>query len=295
MLKTLPFGALRTLEAVVRLRGFSRAAEELNVTQSAVSQHVKQLEDWLGLPLLLRRGRTVAPTEAGAQLAAATQESFGSLSALCEALRRQTHASTKGILVASPPGFAFLWLLPRLLKFAEKYPDYTVNLSTDPQSRKVATTDADIVIDYGAGYAPGLHVEHLMSERMTPVCAPWIGARITKVDDLAGEVILRDRPDADAIESNWDTWARAAGLSPKTFRTMRTFGQANLVIQAAIDGHGWAMGRTPLVADALAAGKLMQPFDIYVDAPSSYWLLCRHETLSRKPVMQFLEWVRSEA
>lgn len=295
MLKLLPFGALRTLEAVVRLRGFSRAAEELNVTQSAVSQHVKQLEDWLGLPLLFRRGRTVAPTEAGAQLAAATQDSFGNLSALCEDLRRQTHASSKGIVVASPPGFAFLWLLPRLLKFAEQHPDYTVDLSTDPQSRKISTTDADIVIDYGTGDAPGLHAEHLMDEQMTPVCAPDVGARITRLEDLAHEVILRDRPDAGITESNWDIWARAAGLGPQAFKTMRTFGQANLVIQAAIDGHGWAMGRTPLVADALAAGKLVQPFDIYVDAPSSYWLICHHETLGQEPVTQFLEWLRSEA
>lgn len=294
MLKTLPFGALRTLEAVVRLRGFSRAAEELNVTQSAVSQHVKQLEEWLGLPLLLRRGRTVAPTEAGAYLAAATRDSFGTLAALCDDLRSQSHVATKGILVASPPGFAFLWLLPRLLRFAQQHPEYTVNLATDGQSRDVATTDADIVIDYGKGEAPGLYVEHLMAEQMTPVCAPSIAARIKSMADLAHEVILLDRPDAGVQESNWDIWARAAGLAPQTFKTTRTFGQANLVIQAAIDGHGWAMGRTPLVADALAAGKLVQPFDIRVDARSGYWVLCRHETLDQVPVTQFLKWLRSE-
>ncbi|WP_425038000.1 LysR substrate-binding domain-containing protein [Primorskyibacter sp. S187A] len=295
MLRTLPFGALRTLEAVVRLRGFSRAAEELNVTQSAVSQHVKQLEDWLGLPLLTRRGRSVAPTEAGVLLGQAVRENFEALSQLCDDLRRQNATAPSSILVASPPGFAFLWLLPRLLRFAEQHPDDVVNLSTDPQSRNVHRGEADIVIHYGTGGPQDLHVEHLMAERMAPVCAPDLAARVSAVADLAQEVILLDRLDDGSTRTNWEIWAQGAGVNLPRFHTTRTFGQANLVIQAAIDGHGWAMGRAPLVQDALASGKLVQPFGCMVDAPLGYWLLCRPESLHQSTVTQFLEWLRSEA
>ena len=294
MLKTLPFGALRTLEAVVRLRGFSRAAEELNVTQSAVSQHVKQLEEWLGTPLLVRRGRDVTPTEAGEHLAEATRDSFGTLAEVCDTVRSAGRKKPKGVLVASPPGFAFLWLLPRLLKFAELYPDTPVNLSTDPHSRGVLATEADVVIDYSAGHAPGVHVEHLMAEDLSPVCAPELAARVTSVEDLAARVILLDRLDDGSTLSHWELWARAAGVSLPAFIQTRTFGQANLVIQAAIDGLGIAMGRSPLVQDAIDAGKLVRPFEAHVDAPFGYWLLCRHDALHQDPVTRFVDWVRAE-
>ncbi len=294
MLKTLPFGALRTLEAVVRLRGFSRAAEELNVTQSAVSQHVKQLEDWLGTRLLVRRGRSVEPTMAGERLAHATRESFGSLARICDDMREVSQTSPKGLLVASPPGFAFLWLLPRLLRFAEQFPDHPVSLSTDPQSLDMLSTEADAVIGYGKGQAGAFHAEHLMSERMAPVCSPDIAKTLNSVEDLKDHVVLFDHLQDGSATSNWDFWAREAGLAlPRLTRT-RTLGQANLVIQAAIDGHGVAMGRSPLVEDAIAKGQLVQPFPQSVDSPFGYWFLCQQSALQKKPIMRFLEWLRTE-
>lgn len=294
MLKTLPFGALRTLEAVVRLRGFSRAAEELNVTQSAVSQHVKQLEDWLGARLLVRKGRSVEPTMAGERLALATRDSFASLSRVCDDMRDVSRTSLKGILVASPPGFAFLWLLPRLLRFAEQFPDHPVSLSTDPQSLDTISTEADAVISYGKGQAGAFYAEHLMSERMTPVCSPELAQNLTSIEDLKNNVILFDHLEDGSTLSNWDYWAREVGVTLPKFSRSRTLGQANLVIQAAIDGHGVAMGRSPLIQDAIAKGQLIQPFPQSVASPLGYWFLCPQSALEKKPVMRFLEWLRTE-
>lgn len=295
MLKTLPYGALRTLEAVVRLRGFSRAAEELNVTQSAVSQHVRQLEDWLGTQLFVRRGRAVHPTEAAERLAGTTRESFGVLADLCDDLRAAHRSVPKGVLVASPPGFAFLWLLPRLLHFAELCPDHPVSLSTDPLSLDPASTEADVVISYGPG-PPGRSSESaLMGEHLTPACAPAIATSLTNVTDLAQHVILLDRMEDNTAGTSWQTWADGAGLTLPQFGQSRTLGQANLVVQAAIDGHGVAMGRTPLVQDALDAGTLVQPFPQSVLSPNSYWLSLPQSTSPKEQVRLFAEWLRSEA
>ncbi|WP_371169304.1 LysR substrate-binding domain-containing protein [Aliiroseovarius sp. 2305UL8-7] len=294
MLKTLPFSALRTLEAVVRLRGFSRAAEELNVTQSAVSQHIKQLEEWLGLRLMVRRGRSVTPTDAGERLARVTRDGYSAIADTCDDLRDSTRNSERNILVASPPGFAFLWLLPRLLRFDELHPDLPVSLSTDPQSRDVLTAEADVIICYGPGGYSGFHAEPLMAEQMTPVCAPSIATRVTSVNDLANHVILLDRLDDGSSMTNWDFWAQEVGVTLPRFSQTRELGQANLVIQAAMDGGGIAMGRSPLIKDALDSGRLVQPFDKVAQSQLSYWLVCRREALKRDRMVKFLDWIRAE-
>lgn len=295
MLKTLPFNALRTLEAVVRLRGFGRAADELNVTQSAVSQHVKQLEDWLGERLLIRRGRQTLPTEAGERLARATREGFGMVEGICEDLRGASKTQNTGILVGSPPGFAFLWLLPRLLNFDDKNPDISISLSTDPQSRDPSLDEADVFISYSAGGFPGMHAEQLMSEKMSPVCAPKLAAALKTVDDLSAHTILQDNLGTADVASNWDFWAKECDVALPQFHRTRTYGQANLVVQAAAQGLGVAMGRGPLVADAVADGTLVYPFTYYAQSQFSYWFVCAHETLTLKPVQAFRAWLHQEA
>lgn len=293
MLKTLPFNALRTLESVVRLRGFGRAAEELNVTQSAVSQHVKMLEGWLGQKLLFRRGRQTVPTVVGAELAAATQKGFGAIEALCDSLR-QSKPDNRGVVVASPPGFAFVWLLPRLLRFDEQHPEHPVSLSTDPQSRDPSLSEADVFIAYSAGGFPGLHAERLMAELMTPVCTPAIAERIKSPGDLAQRVILQDDLETEGAETNWQFWAKETETTLPDFPRTRKFGQANLVIQAAVQGLGVAMGRSPLVADAIERGELTMPFPARADSQFAYWLVCRHEALADPAIQAFRKWIHSE-
>ena len=295
MLKTLPFNALRTLEAVVRLRGFGRAADELNVTQSAVSQHVRQLEDWLGVQLLIRRGRQTLPTEAGERLAQTTRDGFGQVEALCEDLRGRVKSDNTGILVGSPPGFAFLWLLPRLLNFDDTNPDISVSLSTDPQSRDPMLNEADVFISYSAGGIPGVHAEQLMPDSLTPVCAPKLAETLHSLEDLAAHTILQDNLDSDELTSNWDFWAKECGVTLPRFKRLRTYGQANLVVQAAAQGLGVAMGRGPLVADAIAEGRLVCPFPQAAQSQFAYWFVCSHATMASKPVQAFRTWLHQTA
>lgn len=294
MLKTLPYNALRTLEAVVRLRGFGRAADELNVTQSAVSQHIKQLEDWLGHQLLIRQSPHTLATEYGEQLARAVRDGFGPIAGLCDEMRTTHHVHKHRVLVAAPPGFAFVWLLPRLLDFDNTYPDTPVSLSTDPKSQNPAISDADVIISYATGGFPNMHAEPLMTEQMAPVCAPELATHLTSITDLANHVILEDVLETPAHEPNWSFWAKEVGVSLPTFPRHRKFGQANLVIQAAISGSGIAMGRGPLVEDAIAAGVLVHPFPDFAQSQFSYWFVCKHTALKSKSVQAFHSWIKTQ-
>lgn len=294
MLKTLPFNALRTLEAVVRLRGFGRAATELNITQSAVSQHVKQLEEWLGLALLIRRNRQTIPTQHGEQLAQAARDGFGMVEALCDELRGSSKAKTKGILVGAPPGFAFVWLLPRLLSFEDKSQDIMISLSTDPQARDPFLGEADVFIAYTSGGFPGLHAERLMGETMAPVCSPELAHSLNEISDLAHHTVLRDNLEGLEVQSTWEFWAREVGVTLPNFKRSRQYGQANLVVQAAIQGLGVAMGRGPLVADALADGTLVHPFPNFATSQQSYWVVCTQAALKSDSVVAFRDWLHEE-
>lgn len=295
MLKTLPFNALRTLEAVVRLRGFGRAAEELNVTQSSVSQHIKLLEDWLGHRLLIRQNPHTVPTENGERLASSVRDGFGGIELICDEMRDSPKLRRNGLLVASPPGFAFLWLLPRLLSFDDQNPNIPISLSTDPKSRDPATSEADVQIVYSAGGFPNMHAERVVTETMSPVCAPSIAKSLSAVDDLVNFVILKDDHESSAALSNWDFWAKEVNVSLPHFTRKRKFGQANLVVQAAMSGSGVAMGRSPLVEDAINAGSLVYPFAQVAESQMSYWFVCRHDALKQRSVQKFRDWIHAEA
>ncbi|MEP2640028.1 LysR substrate-binding domain-containing protein [Roseobacter sp.] len=295
MLKTLPFNALRTLESVVRLRGFGRAADELNISQSAVSQHIKQLEEWLGHQLLIRKNPKVIPTEQGTRLANATREGFGMVETICDSLRDAKKTAKDGILVAAPPGFAFVWLLPRLLDFSDSHPDVQISLSTDPKSLDPSSSDADVIIAYSAGGFPNLHSEKIMGERMYPVCSPQLATSIEAPQDLNKHVILQDGQPASEHLSNWEFWAKEVDVKLPAPRRKQIYGQANMVIQAAINGSGVAMGRCPLVVDALDAGQLVCPFPQTAESQFSYWFVCTHGNANAKFIKTFRTWLHAQA
>ena len=294
MIKNLPFTALRTLECVVRLHGFGRAAEELNVTQSAVSQHIRALEDWTGHKLLLRGTGKTAPTEVGLQLAAAVIQGFGMVETVCDDLRDRQVVKKRGIALASPPGFGYIWLLPRLINFDERFPETPVSLSTDVYQQDFNTNQADVMIYYGLGGFPGLHAELLMQEAISPVCAPAVAKTLGSIADLEDHTILKDALQNIGNPPSWEFWAAEAGLTLPQLPLSRQFGQANMVIQAAIQGLGVAMGRGPLVADAIAQGLLVCPFEHVVASQFSYWLVCRHDALKSKHVRLFCDWLHEQ-
>ncbi|MFV2053282.1 LysR substrate-binding domain-containing protein [Aliiroseovarius sp. YM-037] len=297
MFLNLPYNALRAFAEVVDQESFSKAAKELGVSQSAVSQHVKALEEWLGQDLLTRGARKSLPTREGEQLARAITEGLGRISDVCSDLRDRQRADNT-IVISCLPGFAFNWLFPRLLRFDLAHPQYSISIATDTGASPFSGSDADIGIRYGFGRNPGFHVERLMGERVFPVCAPALleGERaLRSVDDLAGRTLLHDElGDFGGAQSTWGFWAKEAGVTlPRSTRSRR-FGQAHMVIQAAIEGIGVALGREPLVIDALVDGRLARPFPQIAQSVLAYWLVCPHRALETEKVRVFLEWIRAE-
>ena len=297
MKANLPFGALRTFESVARLRGFGRAAEELGVTQSAVSQQVKSLEEWLGCQLMTRGAGRVTPTEDGARLAQTVATGFGAVAGLCHELRA-TRSTGPAIGLSCLPGFAVNWLFPRLIHFDQRHPDIPVSIITTDALADFGEADTDIAIRYGLGGYAGLHVEKLMSERLFPVCAPGLLARVPlkQVADFARHTLLYDDvADTGGTPPTWDYWARELGITlPRPARTRR-FGQSNMVVQAAISGFGVALGREPLVIDALSDGRLVRPFPDMVVSQFSYWIVCPVEALTSPRVTAIRGWLQDEA
>jgi LysR family glycine cleavage system transcriptional activator len=295
MLKTLPFNALRTLESVVRLRGFGRAAIELNISQSAVSQHIKQLEEWLGHQLVVRKNPQIIPTEDGLRLANASRDGFGMVESICDSLRDAKKTARNGLLIAAPPGFAFTWLLPRLLDFNERYPGIQISLSTDPKSLDPSVSTADAIIAYSPGGFPNLHSEKVLGEMMFPVCAPDLAKQINTLDDLSNHVILHDTQNAAEHMSNWDFWATEQDIKLPPMPKKQHYGQANMVIQAAINGTGVAMGRCPLVIDAIVKDELVAPFPQKIPSQFSYWFVCSHASIHQKSTQIFRTWLHEQA
>ncbi|MEY8827852.1 LysR substrate-binding domain-containing protein [Sedimentitalea sp. XS_ASV28] len=293
----LPFSSLRAFEAVVRHSGFSAAAQELGVSQSAISQHVKALEEWLGHELLIRGARRSRPTREGEQLARAISDGLGRISDVCAQLRDRTR-SENTIVISCLPGFAFTWLFPRLYNFDVTHPHLAVSIATDTGQHPFSAADADIGIRYGLGDYPGFQVELLMQESLTPVCAPSLldgGKGLKTIDDLAHHTMLHDDNESFGNAApTWEFWARNCGLTlPKPLKSRR-FGQSNMVVQAAIQGLGVALGRTPLVVDALCDGRLVRPFTAATQSPLSYWLVYRHDPGQSAKVRDFTSWIRNE-
>jgi LysR family glycine cleavage system transcriptional activator len=288
--------ALRAFEAASRLRSFTRAADELGLTQGAISHQIRALERLVGHALFDRERRQSTPTPRAEALASAIRDGLARIADAIEALQR-TRAGP-AIVVHVLPGFAVKWLFPRLIRFDELHPDVQVDIVATVQQAE-AWTDADIAIRYGLGAHAGLEVDHLLRERMFPVCSPALlhGRRPLRAPaDLAHHTLLHDQVVAQGgTPPSWQAWLVAAGVGGIDATRGRRYGQANMVIQAAIDGLGVALGRTALVHDDLAAGRLVAPFGPRVASEYGYALVCRPAALHAPPVAAFRKWLLAEA
>ncbi|GGC14184.1 transcriptional regulator GcvA [Marivita lacus] len=298
MILNLPFAALRAFEAVARHGSFSEAADELGVGQSAVSQHVKSLEEWLGHDLITRGPKRSLPTRDGSRLALSIADGLGQISEVCEDIRDK-HRDDKTIVISCDPGFAFIWLFPRLLNFDQAHPEFAISITTDTGLRGVARAEADIAIRYGTGDFHGVTVVPLIRETLSPVCAPQLlkGPKpLRSIADLAFHTQIRDDFAPTTTElPTWEYWARETGQSLPTPVRIRSFSQSNMVVQSTLQGDGIAMGRSPLVMDALRDGRLVQPFPQNVPSPLNYWLVYPDDQRRVRKIALFLNWITTEA
>ncbi len=285
-----PLNALRAFEAAAARTSFSQAAEDLNVTQAAVSHQVKALEDWFGFPLFRREARAVRLTPEGAQLFEAARDALDAIADTAQRLRADDGSAPLTITVLH--SFAATWLVPRLRRFRDRHPEIDVRITTSETLVDLARSDIDIAIRYGMGDWPGLHVERLMAEDRFPVCSPALAVgppRLERLEDLRGQTLIHDE---DFF--GWPEWLAAAGVDGVDVARGPVYSNSNLAVDAAINGDGILLARSVLVTDALAGGRLVKPFDVSQPARMAYYLACTEAALNRPRVAAFRGWLLDE-
>jgi len=287
----IPLTALRSFESAGRLLSFSAAAGELFVTQAAISRQIRELETLLGTKLFHRHHRAVTLTEPGARLLARLSESFDAIAdAMDEA---QAAPVISEIVVSAEPGFAACWLVPRLARFRALRPDIEVEVLADPHVIEFRASRVDLAVRYdpqGADW-PRVDAEALMPSRATPVLAPSLlaaGPPIRVPADLLKHTLLHD----DEREG-WNDWLTAAGVEGPPPARGPVFNDHALVIQTAIRGQGIALGDVALVAEDVAAGRLIAPFPLRIDT-GGYWIVAPDLADLGPAALAFKDWMKAE-
>lgn len=285
-----PLTALHAFEAAARRLSFKAAAEELHVTPGAISQQIKVLEDRLGTALFRRQTRRVELTEAGRVLLVPTQQAFRALSDAVARIRGTDQG--KLLSVSLLPSFAALWFVPRLGHFRARHPDIDVRISATPKLANIDRDEVDVVIRYGLGDYPGLHVEHLLADDLFPVCSPKLlegPVPLRKPADLAHHTLIHDE-----LRQEWELWMRAAGIEGLDTSRGPSFSLWDLAFQAAIAGQGVALGRSTLVGEYLKSGKLVKPFDVTSHSRFGYYLVCLPERANEPKIAALRAWLKDE-
>ena len=286
-----PLNALRAFEAAARHLSFTRAAGELHVTQAAVSHQIKSLETHLSLTLFRRLNRSLLLTDAGQSLFPAIGDA---LDGIDQAVRRLDADDAAGVLTVSClHSFAATWLVPRLVRFRERHPEIDIRIATSDEVTDFVADDVDIAIRYGPGDWPGLHVTRLMREEFFPVCSPGLlqgGPPLERPADLRHYTLLHDD-----MREDWSKWLLAAGVDDVDAKGGAAYSHSNLLVQAAVSGAGVILGRSVLVADALADGSLVRPFDISLPTNYAYYVVAPEAMVERPKVAAFRAWLLAEA
>ncbi len=292
-----PFLSVRVFEAAARSGGFARAADELGITAGAVSQHIRVLEEFAGQPLFRRLGRGVELTEAGQ---AAFVHASGAMAEMMQA-GRAMRASLRGrrISISTAPSFASKWLIPRLSKFQESYPDIEVRMSADMGLVDFATTDIDLAVRYGPGGYEGLHCERLMSESVVVVASPKLfegNASITSAADLAKLPLIHDdAPERDPSCPTWPMWFAARGERRDGAESGLRFNHSGLALEAAVAGKGLVLAKRQLASRDITNGNLVALLDeAHSPVGFAYWLVWPRGRRFEPSQSAFLTWMREQ-
>jgi len=291
-----PLDLLVGFEAAARRLSFTKAGEELFLTQSAVSRQIKELEEQLGVPLFQRRHRALALTAEGQQFYAAAAQVLATMRAATDRLRSRT--GRQAIALTTTHSFAALWLIPRLAGFTRAHPEADVRITADTRVQNLERDGLDIAIRHGPPSLAGPNAIRLFGERVFPVCSPKLLVRkpLKKPEDLKNHVLLQyDDPDGRHPWLHWKTWLEVAGIADLRPSGTLSFSGYEQIIPAAVAGHGVALGRTPLVRDLLAARELVAPFKSSADPARAYFAIVSKRAAGRPEVAAFVDWLREAA
>ncbi len=294
-----PLNALRAFESAARHLSFTRAAEELYVTQAAVSHQVKALEEHLGLKLFKRLNRALMLTDEGQAYFPEVRDALDQLSHATDSLLK---SDTNGVLTVSVmPSMASLWLVPRLQNFTHQYPDIDVRIAAEDRLTDFARDDVDCAIRYGLGGWPSLYEKKFMQEEVFPVCAPHYLEKhpslLTTPDALRHHTLIHDYAIHSEAEAHlsWQYWLKAAGIEGVDHTRGPKFSHTYMVVQACMVGEGVALGRSALIQSELDSGRLVRLFDFSISADIAYHFVCPKDAIERYKIRSFRDWLLSES
>lgn len=295
-----PLLSLRVLEASARLKSFTKAAQELNVTPSAVTQHIRTIETWVGRPLFRRTGREVIVSDLVESVLGRLHEGFELLNEAAQSLRSGgQRAST--VWVSVSPSFASKWLLPRLDSFRDAHPEIEVWVASSEELVDFHKSEVDLAIRYGPGEYPDLVVQKLMEESVLPVCSPEIAEKFGPFDrpaDLLRARLLHDSDQRRDSSPTWPMWFRARGIKDADIYRGPRYNRAGLIIDEAVAGKGIALVRYTLAQSDIGAGRLLPlSFGSAQQHQTTYahWLVWPKGRSLSQPCRLFISWIKSEA
>ncbi|TXI16176.1 MAG: LysR family transcriptional regulator [Ottowia sp.] len=297
-------GHLRAFEAVARHLNFRLAAQELALSQPAVSRQIQALEDDVGVPLFRRHTRAVELTEAGNQLLTAVGQALPRLDATVRHIRQS--AGRRHVSVTTFASFASMWLIPRLEAFQRDHPDIDIRVEASDTAVDLEVTDIDVAVRYAPAERMPAPAQRLFGESVTPMASPWLlrsGLPLKRPEDLLRHTLI-EAGDAYTPHLQWLTWRRwldANGLKDAQPKRWLSFNYAYQMVQAALSGQGVVLARPPLVAENLARGDLVEVFaaGAYPQArlisPMAYWVLVSPHSRQRAEVRAFADWLLTQA
>ena len=292
-------GYLRAFEAVARHLNFRVAAEEMALTQSAVSRQIQALEDEVGVPLFLRHTRAVELTAAGMQLLQAVTSALPRIDGAVRHIRQ--NAGRKQVAVTTFASFASMWLIPRLEWFQREFPDIDIRIDASDTAFDLDVADVDLAIRYAPADRMPPGARRLFGESVTPMVSPWLlksGPPLKVPADVLNFTLI-EAADAFTPHLEWLTWRRwldSHGLERAQPKRWLSFNYAYQMTQAALSGQGIVLARPPLVAESLARGELVEVFaGMRMRSPMAYWVLTSPRSTARPEVKAFADWLSAQA
>jgi LysR family glycine cleavage system transcriptional activator len=285
-----PLNALKVFEAAARHESFTRAAEELCVTQGAVSQQVKAVEVELGIKLFNRERQRLIITEAGRDYLLVVRDALDRIAIGTERLLQRQNAGV--LTVSTSPDFAAKWLVHRLGHFVEAHAGIDLRISAAMHHVDFAREDVDMAVRHGDGNWPGLDAVQLSAEQLFAICSPKLlsGRRLGKPRDILKFPLIHLDSRAD-----WTKWLRMTGISDDDVKHGPVLNRESMVIDAAINGQGIALARTTLAAWDLINGRLARPFSESLRLSKTYWIVCPKAASNVPKIVTFRDWLLAEA
>ncbi len=286
-----PLNALKAFEAAARHESFTRAAEELCVTQGAVSHQVKALEVELAVKLFNRERQRLIITEAGRDYLTVVRDALDRIAIGTERLLQRQSAGV--LTISTSPDFAAKWLVHRLGHFAEAHSGIDLRVSATLHHVDFAREEVDLAVRHGDGNWPGLETVRLSAEQLFAVCSPKLLSgrrRLGRPADILKFPLIHLDSRAD-----WTNWLQGTGITDAEVIHGPVLNRASMVIDAAINGQGVALARTTLAAWDIINGRLVRPFPESIPVSRTYWIVCPKATAALPKIMTFRDWLLAEA